>query len=69
MIIYFCDTYCDVNYKDVEKLGFKIILMPYSIDEKEYFPFSNDDNFNYHEFYNLLRNCKSLPSTSGLSIL
>lgn len=68
MVVYFCDTNCDVTFKDAKNLGFKLISMPYTINGNEYFPFTNEDEFNYHEFYDFLRNCKNLPSTSGLSV-
>ncbi len=68
MITYYCDTNCDVTLKDAKELGFQLISMPYTINEKEYFPFTNEEEFNYHEFYEYLRNSKTIPTTSGLSV-
>ncbi len=68
MITYFCDTNCDVTFKDAKELGFSLISMPYTVNEKEYFPFTNDEEFDYHKFYEYLRTCKTIPSTSGLSV-
>lgn len=68
MITYFCDTNCDVTLKDAKELGFNLISMPYTINEKEIFPFTSDEEFNYKEFYDYLRNSKTIPTTSGLSV-
>ena len=35
MFVLFADSDCDVTPVDAEKYGFRLISMPYSIDEKE----------------------------------
>lgn len=67
MITYFCDSDCDISKKEAEHLGFELISMPYVIDGKEIFPYIGDYEFNPHEFYDYLRNCKTIPSTCSLS--
>ena len=66
MITFFTDTDCDVNLNDAKRLNFKLISMPYTLSSGEVFPYEDYEEFNSHEFYDLLRNGET-PKTSGLS--
>ena len=62
----FADTDCDITPTLAKQLGYKLISMPYLLDEKEVFPYESFSEFDSHEFYEKLRN-GALPKTSGLS--
>lgn len=66
MITYFTDTDTDITPEEAKKYGFKLISMPYSINDKEIFPYEDFNEFDSHEFYNLLRH-GTLPKTFGIS--
>ena len=66
MITYFTDTDTDITPKDAKHYGFKLISMPYSIDDKEIYPYEDFKEFDFHEFYEKLRH-GTLPKTFGIS--
>ncbi len=66
MLVFFTDTDCDITPEIAEDYGFKLISMPYSIDEKEIKPYEDWSEFKYKEFYDMLRN-GVLPKTSAVS--
>jgi DegV family protein with EDD domain len=66
MLSLFADTDMDMTPDVAEKYHYHLISMPYSIGEKEYFPYVGDYKFNAHEFYESLRH-GTIPKTCGLS--
>lgn len=66
MITYFTDTDTDITPEEAKKYGYKLISMPYSIDDKEIFPYEDFNTFESHEFYEKLRG-GVLPKTFGIS--
>ena len=66
MIILFTDTDTDMTPSVAKELGYNLISMPYSINEKEIYPYVDFNEFDYKSFYNLLRS-GVLPKTSAIS--
>ncbi|MBR3298486.1 MAG: DegV family protein [Clostridia bacterium] len=66
MLVLFTDTDTDMTPRMAEKYGYKLISMPYSIDDKNVYPYVDFDEFNAHEFYDLLRS-GVVPKTSALN--
>ena len=66
MIILFTDTDTDMTPSIAKELGYNLISMPYSINEKEIYPYVDFDEFDYKSFYNLLIS-GVLPKTSAIS--
>ncbi len=66
MVTYFTDTDTDILPSEAEKYGYKLISMPYSIDDKEYYPYADSKEFDFHQFYDLLRH-GTLPKTFAIS--
>ena len=66
MITYFTDTDTDITPEEALKYGYKLISMPYSIDDKEIRPYEDFKEFDSHAFYDLLRK-GTLPKTFGIS--
>ena len=66
MITYFTDTDTDITPVDAKKYGFKLISMPYSIDDTEVRPYEDFKEFDAHAFYDKLRH-GVLPKTFGIS--
>ena len=66
MLTLFTDTDTDITPQLAEKYGYKIISMPYSVDGKTVYPYEDFTEFDFHEFYQMLRSGK-IPSTSAIS--
>ena len=66
MLILFTDTDTDITPKVAKALGYNLISMPYSIDGVTTYPYEDFEEFNAHEFYDMLRG-GVLPNTSGIS--
>jgi len=66
MYTLFTDSDTDITPIEAKKYGYKIISMPYRINDKEIYPYVDFNEFDYHSFYDLLRK-GTLPTTSGLS--
>ncbi|MCQ2797509.1 MAG: DegV family protein [Bacilli bacterium] len=66
MFTFFTDTDCDITPEVAKEYGIKLISMPYSIDDKEIFPYIDFQEFDAETFYNILRK-GVLPITSALS--
>ncbi len=62
----FTDTDCDVTPEIAKEFGYEIISMPYIEAEKEIYPYIDWKEFDYHKFYQALRDGK-LATTCGLS--
>ena len=61
----FVDTDSDMTPELCEKYGAHLIIMPYTLLNKEVRPYVDFDKFDGHEFYETLRR-GNLPSTSAL---
>ena len=61
----FTDTDCDVTPEIAAQYGYKLIVMPYVLQNKEVRPYIDFDKFDGHEFYSILRK-GNLPSTNAL---
>ncbi len=56
----------DFTPESAAKIGAKLISMPYSIGEEEYYPYESYKKFDADSFYDSIRS-GTLPKTSGLS--
>ena len=68
MLVLFTDTDCDITPDIAKYYGFNLISMPYTIDDKEIYPYVDYETFNVKEYYDSLRK-GTLPTTSALSPL
>lgn len=66
MLTLFTDTDTDITLEEAKKYGYKLISMPYIIDNKEIKPYEDFEEFDYKEFYNTLRN-GTIPRTCAIS--
>ncbi|MCI6716337.1 MAG: DegV family protein [Bacilli bacterium] len=66
MLVLFTDTDTDLTPVDAKEYGYKLISMPYIIDEKVIYPYVDFETFDYKTFYDMLRS-GVLPKTCGLS--
>lgn len=65
MSILFCDTNCELWWTKAEELGLKVIRMPYTIDNTEYFyDLGRETDFDW--FYGKVRD-RHMPITSALN--
>lgn len=67
MFTIFVDTDLDVTPSIASKYGFKLISMPYVIDDRLYYPYKNDYSDDLNKFYNLLKS-GVVPKTSSLNV-
>ena len=65
MSVFFTDTDCEMDYTDAEKLGLKIIGMPYTINGTEHV-YDFGKNTNIKEFYDYMR-AGEITTTAGLN--
>ena len=68
MLVLFTDSDCDITPDIAKYYGFELISMPYTINEKEIYPYVDFDEFKVKEYYDQLRK-GTLPTTSALSPL
>jgi len=66
MIKLFTDTDTDLTPIEAEKYGYKMISMPYIVDNKEVKPYEDFKEFDYKAFYGMLRK-GTLPTTCAIS--
>lgn len=66
MLVLFTDTDCDVTPKMAKEMGYKLISMPYIIDDINYYPYSECDDFDMKAFYDELRK-GVMPKTCAIS--
>ena len=66
MLVIFTDTDTDINKVEAEYYGYKLISMPYILNEKEIKPYEDFEEFDYKSFYNTLRK-GSIPKTCAIS--
>lgn len=68
MLVLFTDSDCDITPDIAKYYGFELISMPYTINEKEIYPYVDFEEFKVKEYYDQLRK-GTLPTTSALSPL
>lgn len=68
MLVFFTDSDCDITLKEAKELGINLISMPYSIGDYEIKPYEDYEEFDYHSYYDSLRN-GILPKTCAISPL
>ena len=56
MITLFTDTDTDITLKEAQHYGYKIISMPYTIDNQEIYPYEDFEEFDIKTFYDEQRN-------------
>lgn len=66
MYALFTDTDTDLTPKEAKELGYNLISMPYTNNGIEVYPYVDFEEFDYHTFYQTLRD-GAMPHTSGLS--
>ncbi len=66
MIKLFTDTDTDLTPIEAEKYGYKMISMPYIVNNKEVKPYEDFIEFDYEAFYGMLRK-GTLPTTCAIS--
>ncbi|MCF0117553.1 MAG: DegV family protein, partial [Bacilli bacterium] len=66
MLRFFVDSDSDITPELVEKYGFTMISMPYTIGDQTVYPYRDFKEFKSKEFYDVLRK-GVLPSTSALN--
>ncbi len=66
MLKLYTDTDTDINIEEAKKYGYKLISMPYIINDKEIKPYEDFDTFDYKDFYDSLRN-GVLPTTCAIN--
>ncbi|MBR5769516.1 MAG: DegV family protein, partial [Clostridia bacterium] len=67
----FFDSDCDVDLKTAKEYGAELISMPYTVDGKLICPYEDYEEFDYNEFYGMLRDRAAqggeLPTTSSVN--
>lgn len=66
MLQLFTDTDTDITPAIAKEYGYKLISMPYSIDEKTIYPYEDFDEFEAKPFYDMLRG-GALPNTCSIN--
>jgi DegV family protein with EDD domain len=66
MLVLFTDTDTDITPEIAEQYGYKLISMPYSVGDKDVYPYEDFTEFDYKSFYDMMRD-GAMPSTSALS--
>ena len=66
MLTIFTDSDTDISLKEANEYGLKLISMPYIIGDTAYYPYKNEDSFDFKPFYDLLRS-GTIPTTCALS--
>lgn len=67
MLVIFADTDCDVTVREAQKYGFRLISMPYSVDDKTVYPYEDFEEFDYRTYYDMLRS-GVVPGTSAVTV-
>lgn len=66
MLVLYTDSDCDVDLNLAESLGYKLISMPYIINDEVFYPYKTKEEFDYKKFYDVLRS-GVIPKTSAIS--
>ena len=64
--ILFTDTDCDFTSRTAAEAGYSLISMPYLIEEDCIFPWEDFDEFDFHAFYDMLRE-GTVPKTCSVN--
>ena len=67
MVQLFTDTDCDMTPALCAEYGYKLISMPYTIDDKMVCPYEDFETFDAHAFYERLRQ-GTMATTSAISV-
>ena len=65
MFVLFTDTNTDLTLKHAKEYGWNLILMPYTINDVNFYPYKENE-FNSKEYYDLLRT-GVVPKTFALN--
>lgn len=68
MLRVFVDSDCDITKAMADEYGALFISMPYFVGEQEVYPYIDFEEFEAHEYYNMLRK-GTIPTTAALSPL
>lgn len=66
MLTLFTDSDCDITPKVAAEYGYKIISMPYHLESGSVYPYKDEQEFDFHKFYDMLRS-GVIPTTSAIS--
>ena len=66
MYVLFTDTDNDVTPSIAKEYGYNLISMPYTIGDKDVYPYEDFEEFDYKTFYNLLRD-GVIPKTMSVN--
>ena len=55
MFVLFTDTDCDMTPSLCKELGYNLMSMPYTIDDKDIYPYVDFESFDDKAFYDTLR--------------
>lgn len=66
MLTLFTDSDTDFTLEDCAEYGYRLISMPYTINNQVMFPCKTSEPFNYKEYYELLKE-GVVPTTSSIS--
>lgn len=64
--VLFADTDTDITPEVAKEYGYHLIIMPYTVDGKDVYPYRDFEKFDDHQFYESLRK-GTLPTTSALN--
>ena len=68
MLTIFTDTDTDITLEEAEEYGYKLISMPYVVNDKEIKPYEDFKVFKSKEFYDMLRS-GIIPTTCAINAL
>ncbi len=66
MFVLFTDTDTDISLEVAKELGYELISMPYTLNEKDVFPYEDFEVFDSKAFYDTLR-AGAMPTTSAIN--
>ncbi len=66
MFVLFTDTDTDMTLKAAKEYGYELISMPYTVNEKDVFPYEDFEEFDGKTFYDTLR-AGAMPTTSAIN--
>ncbi len=66
MFVLFTDTDTDMTPSLAKEYGYNLIIMPYILGDKEIRPYVDFEEFNYKEYYDILRS-GVIPKTNAIS--
>ena len=66
MVRYFTDTDTEFTRERCARYGYELISMPYTMNNETFYPSKDNDNFDYKNYYNILRR-GVIPTTSAVN--